>query len=151
MNQVNPVLRRICAESIPCDTVLPSGNLYTSKLFQRIADDFNSDTDFRKSVILAQSGIDYNESYVRYPYVSCVISSLSFNNEKKVLEADLDILDTPIGRILNTLVEYKCGVKLIPHTLTNSIDVDDINIISNNSTDLLFFEARAVNLSDKQA
>lgn len=39
------------------------------------------------------------------------------------------------------------GVKLIPHVQTNSIDIDGINIISNNSTDLLFFEVRVLNIT----
>lgn len=139
------VLRKIHVESIQCDTVLPSGNLYTSKLFQRIADDFNNSPDFRESVRMVQSGVDRDVYTVIYDYVTCGISSLSFNKEKKVLEVDLDILDTPTGRILNKLVEYKCGVKLIPHLIADSIDVDGIRIISNNSTDILFFEARALN------
>lgn len=49
-----------------------------------------------------------NRLETHIPYVSHIIRDVSINEAKQVVEGYLDILDTPNGRIVKTLLDYGC-------------------------------------------
>ena len=57
---------RILSESVWYDTVLPSGNLYTKRLLERIVKQFKEDEEFREMMLcVPQSKLNQREvSYI---------------------------------------------------------------------------------------
>lgn len=130
---------RILSESVWYDTVLPSGNLYTKHLMERIVKQFKEDERFREGMLcLPQSKFHKDELY--YPDVAGKIVNLWIDESEHRLMTELLILDTPCGRILEDSFREGCTINVVPFGMADSIEVDGIHILSADKYELYYFE-----------
>jgi len=132
---------RILSESVWYDKVLQSGNLYTKRLMERIVKQFNEDDKFREGMLcVLQSEHNKNNIDLYYPDVAGKIVNLWIDESKHQLMAELLILDTPCGRIVEESFRECCTIIVVPFGIADSIEVDGIHILSADKYELCYFE-----------
>lgn len=126
-------------ESVRYNRVLDSGNLFTKGFAEEVVRRFKEDKDFRSSIELVQTPSNSDRMEIEYPYVAGALKELYLTPD--CLMADVEILDTPQGRIIKRLSEYDRGDKfiLIPRFMWEPLRVDGIDIISAGSYSWLSF------------
>ena len=131
---------RIVSESVWYDTVLPSGNLYTKRLIERIVKQFNEDEKFREGVLCVPQSKLKENPYLDYTSVAGKIVNLWIDEPKQQLMAELLILDTPCGMLIEESFRRCDTINVVPFGVADSIDVDGIHILSSDKYDLRHFE-----------
>ena len=131
---------------VSCNTVLESGHLYTRALLESLVKDFKSSDDCCRLVSLGHND-SYN--YIDYPSVCAKVDNLFMY--KNTLVAEITVLNTPRGRMVQTLVEEQeeyikqnCGknkydFSLSPVGFCESINIDGIEVLCKNKYRLDFF------------
>ena len=143
---------RILSESVWYDTVLPSGNLYTKRLLERIVKQFKEDENFRDMMLcVPQSKLNKERSELYYPDVAGKITNLWIDESQQRLMAELLILDTPCGRLIEEAFRKCDTINVVPFGMADSIDVDGIHILSADKYDLWYFEIVVVPYEPKQS
>ena len=142
---------RIVSESVWYDTVLPSGNLYTKRLVERIVKQFKEDEKFRDGMLcVPQSKLNKERGELYYPDVAGKIVNLWIDESQQRLMAELLILDTPCGRLIEEAFRRGDTINVVPFGMADSIDVDGIHILSADKYDLWYFEIVVVPYEPKQ-
>lgn len=132
---------RILSESVWYDTVLPSGNLYTKRLMERIVKQFSEDEKFRDGMFcVPQSELNKEYLYLDYPSIAGKIMNLWIDESEQRLMAELLILDTPCGRMIEESFRKCDTINVVPFGIADSIEVDGIHILSADKYDLCYFE-----------
>lgn len=132
---------RILSESVWYDTVLPSGNLYTKRLMERIVKQFKEDEKFRDGMFcVPQSEYNKEHLYLDYPSIAGKIMNLWIDESEQRLMAELLILDTPFGRLIEEAFRRCDTINVVPFGLAESIEVDGIHILSADKYELCYFE-----------
>lgn len=132
---------RIVSESVCYDTVLPSGNLYTKCLMERIVKQFKEDEKFREMMFcVPQSKLNKERCELDYLSVAGKIVNLWIDESQQRLMAELLILDTPCGRLIEEAFRKSETINVVPFGMADSIDVDGIHILSADKYDLYYFE-----------
>ena len=131
---------RILSESVRYDTVLPSGNLYTKRLMERIVKQFKEDEKFRDGMLCTLRSKIKENSYLDYTDVAGKIVNLWIDESEQRLMTELLILDTPCGRIIEEAFRRGDTINVVPFGMADSIEVDGINILSADKYDLYYFE-----------
>lgn len=131
---------RIVSESVWYDTVLPSGNLYTKRLMERIVKQFKEDEKFRDGMLCVPQSKLKENPYLDYPSVAGKIVNLWIDESEQRLMAELLILDTPCGRLIEEAFLRCDTIRVVPFGMADSIDVDGIHILSADKYDLYYFE-----------
>lgn len=130
---------RILSESVRYDTVLPSGNLYTKRLMERIVKQFKEDEKFRDGLFCTPQS-KFHKEEIYYPDVAGKIENLWIDESEQRLMTELLILDTPCGRIIEEAFRIGDTINVVPFGKADSIEVDGINILSTDKYDLYYFE-----------
>ena len=129
---------RIVSESVWYDTVLPSGNLYTKRLVERIVKQFHEDDKFRDGMLcVPQSKLKENPC-LDYTSVAGKIVNLWIDESQQRLMAELLILDTPCGRLIEEAFRRGYTINVVPFGMADSIAVDGIHILSADKYDLWY-------------
>ena len=132
---------RIVSESVRYDTVLPSGNLYTKRLMERIVKQFKEDEKFRDGMLcVPQAKLNKERCELYYPDVAGKIVNLWIDESEQRLMAELLILDTPCGRLIEESFRKCNTINVVPFGMADSIDVDGIHILSADKYELWYFE-----------
>lgn len=132
---------RIVSESVRYDTVLPSGNLYTKRLMERIVKQFKEDANFRDGMLcVLQSEHNKNNPDLYYPDVAGKLTNLWIDEASQRLMAELLILDTPCGRIVEYSFRKGLTIRVVPFGMADNIEVDGINILSADKYELWYFK-----------
>lgn len=132
---------------VTCNTVLESGHLYTRALLESLVKNFKPSNDCDCSVWLTVH-LDYNNSLIDHTSLCAKVNSLFMF--KNTLAAEITILDTPFGRIVQKLVEEqenyikqtgknKYDFSLIPVGLCDSVNIDSIEVFNKDTYRLKFF------------
>lgn len=141
---------RIVSESVWYDTVLPSGNLYTKRLVERIVKQFKEDDKFRDGMLCVPQSKLKEKPYLDYTSVAGKIVNLWIDESEQRLMAELLILDTPCGRLIEEAFRKCDTINVVPFGMADSIDVDGIHILSADKYDLWYFEIVVVPYEPKQ-
>ena len=141
---------RIVSESVRYDTVLPSGNLYTKRLMERIVKQFKEDEKFREGMLCVPQSKLKENPYLDYPSVAGKIVNLWIDESKQQLMAELLILDTPCGRLIEESFRKCDTINVVPFGMADSIDVDGIHILSADKYNLYYFEIVVVPYEPEQ-
>ena len=141
---------RIVSESVWYDTVLPSGNLYTKRLVERIVKQFKEDEKFRDGMLCVPQSKLKENPYLDYTSVAGKIVNLWIDESEQRLMAELLILDTPCGRLIEEAFRRCDTISVVPFGMADSIDVDGIHILSADKYDLWYFEIVVVPYEPKQ-
>ena len=133
--------RKLYVECLQYNRVLPSGNMYTKQFAEKVVRLFNEDEKFRESISLIPSISD--RLYISYPDVALKLTNLWIDEEEQCLFANVIILDTPKGRLLEQELDEGSTLQVSPKTLSEPIKVDGIDIITKES-ELCFFEYKTI-------
>lgn len=135
---------------VSCNTVLESGHLYTRALLESLVKDFKS---YDGNCLVLLGNISYSlHDYIDYTSLCAKVDSLFMF--KSTLTAEITVLDTPCGKIVQKLVEeQKSYVKqtgenkyefsLSPVGVCDSVNIDGIEVLGKDSYKLDFFTFKA--------
>ena len=112
---------RILSESVWYDTVLPSGNLYTKRLMERIVKQFKEDKNFREGMLCILQSI-FHKDELYYPDVAGKIVNIWIDESAQRLMAELLILDTPCGRMVEESFRKGDTIQVVPFGMADSIE-----------------------------
>lgn len=135
---------------IKCNTVLESGHLYTRALLESLVKDFKS----YDGNCLVPLGYNSHSLCNEIDYISICAKVNSLFMFKNTLAAEITVLDTPCGRIVQKLVEEqenyikqtgknKYDFSLSPVGLCDSVNIDGIEVFGKCSYKLDFFTFKA--------
>lgn len=133
--------RKLYVECLQYNRVLPSGNMYTKQFAEKVVRLFNEDEKFRESITLIPSVSD--RLYISYPDVALQLTNLWIDEEEQCLFANVLILDTPVGRLLEQELDEGSTLQVFPKSLSEPVKVDGIDIITKES-ELCFFECKTI-------
>lgn len=97
----------------PCaDLVKPTRNknLYTRKLWENVFNDEIVKESLEDRVLIGELDHPGDRLETKAANAAIVMTDYSFNDKDNLLMGSFDILDTPMGRILKSLIDYGCRV-----------------------------------------
>lgn len=109
---------------------------YTGSLWKKVLNDplFQEALRTKTSFGEADHPLDVeNRLETHIPYVSHIIREPRINEGKQVVEGYLDILDTPNGRIIKTLLDYGCILGVSSRGSGDLISVDGKVVVDENT------------------
>lgn len=133
--------RKLYIECLQYNRVLPSGNMYTKQFAEKVVKLFNEDEKFRESISLIPSVSERLEIY--YPNVALELTNLWIDEEEQSLFANVLLLDTPAGRLLEQELNEGSTLQVLPKSLSEPVKVDGIDIITKEA-ELYFFEYKTI-------
>jgi hypothetical protein len=130
----------------PCmefDKVNRNNRIYSKKLVEdRILNNPNIKEALKNKSMLGEGGHPETRVEISYPDVALCVEKLWIpDDSKNLLWGRFAILDTPVGRILETLVKYGSSIGISARAMTDSIEKDGHEIISETTYDLITFDA----------
>lgn len=143
-NKISGVL---CTLVGPCMQFGPSPNrnnrIYSRKLVEdRILHNPTVQECIKNRSMLGEGGHPENRIDISYPQVGIACKKLWIpEGSGDLLYGEFDILDTPTGRILNTLAQYGTKLGISARAVADSIQKDGHEVILENSYELITFDA----------
>lgn len=136
----------LCIMEGPCmefDKVNRNNRIYSKKLVEdRIINNPVIKEALKNKSMLGEGGHPETRVEISYPDVALCVEKLWIpNDSKNLLWGRFAILDTPVGRILETLVKYGSSIGISARAMTDSTERDGHEIISETTYDLITFDA----------
>ena len=136
----------LCIMEGPCmefDKVNRNNRIYSKKLVEdRILNNPNIKEALKNKSMLGEGGHPETRVEISYPDVALCVEKLWIpKDSKNLLWGRFAILDTPVGRILETLVRYGSSIGISARAMTDSVEKDGHEIISETTYDLITFDA----------
>ena len=136
----------LCIMEGPCmefDKVNRNNRIYSKKLVEdRIVNNPVIKEALKNKSMLGEGGHPETRVEISYPDVALCVEKLWIpKDSKNLLWGRFAILDTPVGRILKTLVEYGSSIGISARAMTDSVERDGHEIISETTYDLITFDA----------
>ena len=132
------VLRTVRGPIAEWDKKNRNGRVYSEKLWDRVLESPYVKEQVKHKTLLGEGNHPSERFEVEYSRVSHAISEMYKVPEKKQVWAVIDILDTPLGNILNTLYEYgsvlgystRAGGKLVKRKDYTEVDENTYHFIT---------------------
>ena len=102
------VLATLKGEFQPFDTVGRNGRLYSEDLWENVLSDSLVREAIERGVLFGEIDHPTDRYDIRLSNISHVVTDLRVDKERKIIEGVLDVLDTPQGNILYTLIKRGC-------------------------------------------
>lgn len=136
----------LCTLSGPCmqfGVVNRNNRLYSRKLVEdRILNNPTIKECLKNHSMLGEGGHPENRVDIAYPEVALSVTKLWIpEGDGNMLWGNFDILDTPVGRILNTLAQYGTKIGISARAVADSVQKDGHEVILENSYELITFDA----------
>lgn len=136
----------LCIMEGPCmefDRVNRNNRIYSKKLIEdRILNNPTVTEALKNKCMLGEGGHPETRVEISYPDVALCVEKLWIpKDSKNLLWGRFAILDTPVGHILETLVRYGSKIGISARAMTDSIEKDGHEIISETNYDLITFDA----------
>ena len=136
----------LCIMEGPCmefDKVNRNNRIYSKKLVEdRIINNPVVQEALKNKSMLGEGGHPETRVDISYPDVALCVEKLWIpKDSKNLLWGRFAILDTPVGRILETLVKYGSSIGISARAMTESTEKNGHEIISETSYDLITFDA----------
>lgn len=136
----------LCIMEGPCmefDKVNRNNRIYSKKLVEdRILNNSVVQEALKNKCMLGEGGHPETRVEISYPDVALCVEKLWIpKDSKNLLWGRFAILDTPVGHILETLVRYGSKIGISARAMTDSVEKDGHEIISETSYDLITFDA----------
>lgn len=124
-------------------TVNRNNRIYSRKLVEdRIINNPAVKESLKNRSMLGEGGHPENRVDISYPEVALAVTKLWIPDDgKNKLWGSFDILDTPVGRILNTLAQYGTKIGISARAVADSVQKDGHEVILENSYELITFDA----------
>ena len=132
------VLRTVRGPVAEWDKKNRNGRVYTEKLWDKVLESSYVREQVRNKTLLGEGNHPQERFEVDYTRVSHAITEMYKVPEKKQVWAVIDILDTPLGNILNTLYKYgsvlgystRAGGRLVKRKDYTEVDEDTYHFIT---------------------
>ena len=137
----------LCVVSGPCmefgSTPNRNNRIYSRKLVEdRILKNPTVQESIKNRSMLGEGGHPENRVDISYPEVALSVEKLWIpEGHRNMLWGQFAILDTPVGRILDTLVQYGTKLGISARAVADSIQRDGHEVILENSYELITFDA----------
>ena len=137
----------LCTLVGPCmefgSTPNRNNRIYSRKLVEdRILYNPTVQECIKNRSMLGEGGHPENRVDISYPQVGIACKRLWINDgNDHLLYGEFDVLDTPTGRILNTLAQYGTKLGISARAVADSIQKDGHEVILENSYELITFDA----------
>lgn len=135
----------LCILEGPCmeyGSVNRNNRIYSEKLVRnRILDNPDVKEALKNKSMLGEGCHPEERVEISYPDVALCVEDLWLEPKKQQLFGRFAILDTPNGRILETLVKYGSKIGISARALTESEEKDGHEVISETTYDLITFDA----------
>lgn len=136
----------LCIMEGPCmefDKVNRNNRIYSKKLIEdRILNNPTVTEALKNKCMLGEGGHPETRVEISYPDVALCVEKLWIpKDSKNLLWGRFAILDTPVGHILETLVRYGSKIGISARAMTDSVEKDGHEIISETTYDLITFDA----------
>lgn len=136
----------LCIMEGPCmefDKVNRNNRIYSKKLIEdRILNNSVVQEALKNKSMLGEGGHPETRVEISYPDVALCVEKLWIpKDSKNLLWGRFAILDTPVGRILETLVKYGSSIGISARAMTDSVEKDGHEVISETTYDLITFDA----------
>lgn len=136
----------LCTLTGPCmefGSVNRNNRIYSRKLVEdRIINNPTVKECLKNRSMLGEGGHPENRVDISYPEVALAVTKLWIPDDgKNMLWGSFDILDTPVGRILNTLAQYGTRIGISARAVADSVQKDGHEVILENSYELITFDA----------
>jgi hypothetical protein len=136
----------LCIMSGPCmqfGAVNRNNRIYSRKLVEdRILKNPTVQEAIKNRAMLGEGGHPENRVDISYPEVALAVEKLWIpEGDGDMLWGRFAILDTPTGRILETLVKYGTKLGISARAVADSIQKDGHEVILENSYELITFDA----------
>lgn len=136
----------LCIMEGPCmefDRVNRNNRIYSKKLIEdRILNNPAVTEALKNKCMLGEGGHPETRVEISYPDVALCVEKLWIpKDSKNLLWGRFAILDTPVGHILETLVKYGSKIGISARAMTDSVEKDGHEIISETTYDLITFDA----------
>lgn len=137
----------LCTLVGPCmefgSTPNRNNRIYSRKLVEdRILYNPTVQECIKNRSMLGEGGHPENRVDISYPQVGIACKRLWIKDgNDHLLYGEFDVLDTPTGRILNTLAQYGTKLGISARAVADSIQKDGHEVILENSYELITFDA----------
>lgn len=137
----------LCTLVGPCmefgSTPNRNNRIYSRKLVEdRILYNPTVQECIKNRSMLGEGGHPENRIDISYPQVGIACKRLWIKDgNDHLLYGEFDVLDTPTGRILNTLAQYGTKLGISARAVADSIQKDGHEVILENSYELITFDA----------
>lgn len=136
----------LCIMEGPCmefDKVNRNNRIYSKKLVEdRILNNSVVQEALKNKCMLGEGGHPETRVEISYPDVALCVEKLWIpKDSKNLLWGRFAILDTPVGHILETLVKYGSKIGISARAMTDSVEKDGHEVISETTYDLITFDA----------
>lgn len=136
----------LCIMEGPCmefDKVNRNNRIYSKKLVEdRILNNSVVQEAIKNKSMLGEGGHPETRVEISYPDVALCVEKLWIpKDSKNLLWGRFAILDTPVGRILETLVKYGSSIGISARAMTDSVEKNGHEVISETTYDLITFDA----------
>lgn len=136
----------LCTLVGPCmefGAVNRNNRIYSRKLVEdRILHNPTVQECIKNRSMLGEGGHPENRIDISYPQVGISCKKLWIpEGDGNLLYGEFDVLDTPTGRILNTLAQYGTKLGISARAVADSIQKDGHEVILENSYELITFDA----------
>lgn len=136
----------LCILSGPCmqfGAINRNNRLYSRKLVEeRILKNPSVQDAIKNHAMLGEGGHPENRVDISYPEVALAVEKLWIpEGDGDMLWGQFAILDTPTGRILNTLVQYGTKLGISARAVADSYQKDGHEVIVESSYELITFDA----------
>lgn len=120
-----------------------NNRLYSRKLVEdRILNNPAIIETLKNRSMLGEGGHPENRVDISYPEVALAVEKLWIpEGDGNMLWGRFAILDTPVGKILNTLVKYGTKLGISARAMADSVQKDGHEVILENSYELITFDA----------
>lgn len=136
----------LCVVEGPCmefGIVNRNNRIYSRKLVEeRILKNPAIIEALKNRSMLGEGGHPENRVDISYPEVALAVEKLWIpEGDNNMLWGRFAILDTPVGKILNTLVKYGTKLGISARAMADSVQKDGHEVILENSYELITFDA----------
>ena len=136
----------LCVMVGPCmqfNSVNRNNRIYSRKLVEdRILNNSAVQEALKNRAMLGEGGHPENRVDISYPEVALAVEKLWIpEGDGDMLWGRFAILDTPTGRILETLVKYGTKLGISARAVADSVQKDGHEVILENSYELITFDA----------
>ena len=136
----------LCIVEGPCmqfGKINRNNRLYSRKLVEdRILNNPTVIESLKNRSMLGEGGHPENRVDISYPEVALAVEKLWIpEGDGDMLWGRFAILDTPVGKILNTLVKYGTKLGISARAMADSVQKDGHEVILENSYELITFDA----------
>ena len=118
-----------------------NGRLYGRQLWENVLKSDNFKEAMATKTCFGENGHPADRSETDLNNVSLVLTDLKIDDNKGKVLGEADILDTPPGRILKSLLDYGCSIGVSSRGLGEEILKEGVSQIDPNTYDFICFDA----------